>query len=335
MTPTSVPDTSLASPARPPAGTLRDLVAMARPDHWIKHVFIVPGIALAYLLKQPESSGRLLLTLLTGFIAAAAAASANYVLNEWLDAEYDAYHPTKRLRSAVTKRLRPAHVWTAYALLALLGLGLALGLSRLFLVMTAALLASGAVYNVEPLRTKQRAYLDVLSEAANNPIRLTLGWAMVDPRTLPPASLVLAYWMGGAFLMALKRFAEYRAVTATEGVEALWRYRRSFRRYTDNSLLVSSFLYAQLAAFFLAVFLIKYRVEYLLAVPLFGGLFAAYLRVGLKPGSRAQSPEGLFRERSLVAVLGALIVALVVLTFVDVPPLQRLTKPFYIQIGGH
>ena len=52
--------------------------------------------------------------------------------------------------------------------------------------------------------------------------------------------------MGGAFLMAIKRFAEYRTVAADGGLEALKRYRRSFRWYTDDRLLVSAFLYAQL-----------------------------------------------------------------------------------------
>ena len=30
--------------------TFGDYVALARPSHWIKHVFIVPGIVLAMLL---------------------------------------------------------------------------------------------------------------------------------------------------------------------------------------------------------------------------------------------------------------------------------------------
>jgi hypothetical protein len=38
----------------------------------------------------------------------------------------------------------------------------------------------GIVYNVRPLRTKDKPYLDVISESINNPLRLTIGWAMID-----------------------------------------------------------------------------------------------------------------------------------------------------------
>jgi hypothetical protein len=174
-------------------------------------------------------------------------------------------------------------------------------------------------------------YLDVVSEAFNNPIRLTLGWSMVSADSLPPSSLLLGYWMAGAFLMGVKRLAEYRAVRESGGLEALHSYRRSFRFYTEHSLLVSLFLYAQMSAFFLGVFLIKYRVEYLLSLPLIAVWFAVYLRVGLKPGSTAQTPEKLFREKALVLSSVALVIALAVLTWVEIPALDRLSEPHFLR----
>lgn len=314
-----------------PAGRLADYLALARPDHWIKHVFIVPGIVLAELLHG-RPLDELVAPVLLGFAAAAALASANYVLNEWLDARYDAFHPTKSQRPAVSRSLAPAAVYGEYFVLAAAGLGLALLVSRLFFLVGWLFLVSGLLYNVPPLRTKDRVYLDVVSEAINNPIRLTLGWAMVDSSTLPPSSLLFAYWMGGAYLMAIKRFAEYRTVQAAAGLDGLHAYRRSFRVYSENRLLVSSLVYALMAAFFLAVFLVKYRIEYLLALPLFAALFAIYLEIGLEPGSSAQAPERLFRETRLVVVVALLVIALGVLTWVDVPVLERLTDPHFIGI---
>lgn len=317
-------------PAARPVATVRDYVAMARPDHWTKHIFVVPGIALAWILNPPSSPRELVLPVLLGMLSACAVASANYVLNEWLDLRFDRHHPVKSKRPAVQKDVSRAVVIGEYLVLAALGLALAARVSDLFLVTSGLFLLSGLVYNVPGVRTKDRAYLDVVSEAINNPLRLTLGWAMVWPQTLPPSSLLLAYWMGGAFLMAIKRFAEFRTVSKTAGRQALGLYRRSFRTYTENSLLISGFLYAQLAAFFLAVFLIKYRVEYLLSMPLFAALFAAYLRVGLKHESVAQAPETLFREKVLMAVVLLLVGVLVFLTTYDLPQLERLTVPHYL-----
>lgn len=309
----------------------RDYVALARPDHWIKHIFIVPGIILAWRLH--ENSGRpLTLPVLLGFTSAALVASANYVLNEWLDAAFDAHHPTKSQRPAVTRQLSGRIVLAEYLGLAAVGLALGRLVSPLFALTAGLFLLAALAYNVSPLRTKDRAHLDVVSESLNNPLRLTLGWAMVGTRTLPPGSLLAAYWMGGAFLMAVKRLAEYRTAVAEGGLDSLHLYRRSFRTYSESSLLVASLVYAQLSGFFLAVFLIKYRIEYLLSLPFVAALFGVYLAVGLRERSAAQAPERLFRERGLWVVMALLIASLVVLTWVDLPVLDRLTSPHYIEI---
>jgi len=308
-----------------------DYVALARPGHWIKHVFILPGIALAWLLR-PHAWPDLAVHVAIGLVSAALLASANYVLNEWLDADSDRHHHTKSGRPAVAKQLSPGWVLLEYLVLVATGLGLAATLSRTYLVISSLLLVSGLLYNVSPVRTKEIPFLDVISEAINNPIRLTLGWVMVDPTTLPPGSLLLSYWMGGAFLMALKRLAEYRSAEQGDRLGALAEYRRSFQRYTEESLLLSSFLYALLAAFFLAVFLVKYRIEYLLSLPIFAALFVLYLHVALQKDSPVQEPEKLHRENALVGTIILLAVVLAVLTWVDLPILERLTSPHYIEI---
>lgn len=322
---------AIASDVRDPA-TWTDYLALARPDHWVKHVFILPGIALAMLLR-PQPWTELLPKIVVGLISACLLASANYVLNEWLDAATDRHHHTKSARPAVSKQLSPLVVCLEYLLLVAVGLGLAWWISKQYVIVSGLFLVSGWIYNIPPIRTKELPFLDVISEAINNPIRLTLGWIMVDPSTLPPGSLLLAYWMGGAFLMALKRFAEYRSADQEGRLDALAIYRGSFRHYTEESLLLSSFLYALLAAFFLAVFLVKYRIEYLLSLPLFAALFVMYLRVALKDNSRVQAPEKLFRERALMLTVAVLALALVALTWVDIPVLEQLTSPHYIRIG--
>lgn len=316
--------------SREPGGW-RDYVRLARPSHWVKHIFILPGIVLAALLHQPEL-GTLVQPIALGLLSAACIASANYVLNEWLDAASDVFHPTKSTRPAVAKELSPVLVALEYLTLAAVGLGLATLVSPLLGIVSLVFLASGWVYNVPPLRTKDLPYLDVLTESFNNPIRLTLGWVMVEPTTLPPSSLLGGFWMGGAFLMTVKRLAEFRAVSALADRESLGRYRASFRHYSETSLLVSSLVYAMLAGFFVAVYFVKYRIEYLLALPALAGLFGVYLAIGLKEHSAAQTPERLVNEPRLIGVAVLLVAVLVLLTWIDLPILHELTDPHYIEL---
>src|SRR3546814_13826242 len=94
-----------------------------------------------------------------------------------------------------------------------------------------AFAAQGLAYNVPPLRTKEVPYLDVLSESVNNPLRLAIGWAMIDPGSLPPVSIIMAYRFGGDFLMGTKRMSEYREIGVSHGAALLARDRKSLAGY--------------------------------------------------------------------------------------------------------
>ena len=308
-----------------PRGTVRDYLTLARLDHVTKHVFILPGLILAYALLPGTKT--LLVSVPLGFLSAICIASANYVINEWLDREHDAAHPTKSQRRSVVVALQPAGVYGEYLLFAIAGLILAYLINTLFFITSVAFLASGILYNVPPVRAKDKPYLDVLMECLNNPIRFMLGWAMVEAVTLPPVSVLAAYWMAGAFLMATKRLGEYRDLAATAGVSVLRQYRRSFRFYTEESLMVSCFVYAMMSAFLMGIFLVKYRVEYILVFPFVSGLFAVYLWLATRPGSVVQHPERLFHSRRLDVMLAATVIVFIFATFVDMPFLDFVATP--------
>jgi decaprenyl-phosphate phosphoribosyltransferase len=315
---------------------LKDYIAIARPDNWAKNVFMVPGMLFALIVYGTSIDASQALTMLLGIASTCLIASANYVINEFLDAEFDKFHPLKKKRTSVVRVVSPALVYSEWFALAALGLTIAYSISAQFMLVSAFLLFMGVMYNVRPFRTKERPYIDVLSESVNNPIRFALGWFTVAPalsfstlnagdlfNSFPPTSIIIAYWMGGAFLMATKRFAEYRLIG---NPELAGLYRRSFKFYTENSLLISMFFYALTCAFFLGIFLIKNRVELLISFPFFALLFSWYLRIGLLQDSPVQGSEKLYTRKWFMLYVVLFCFMLTALMFVDVPWLHVLLQ---------
>jgi len=295
-----------------------DYVALARPDHWVKNGFMVLGVLLA-ISYQPESldaAGVLRLGL--AVVATCLVASSNYVLNEILDAHRDAFHPEKRHRPIPSGRVSPPLAYAEWIGLALLGLAVAWTINLPFLLAAVGLWVMGLLYNVPPVRLKDWPYLDVLSESFNNPIRLLLGWFALIATRVPPVSLAIAYWMAGAFLMATKRYAEYRHIGDPAAAAA---YRSSFRHYDEERLLVSMFFYAVTGALFGGIFILRYHLELVLAVPAAAGLFAYYLRLGMLADSPAERPEALYRHRGFMLYLTLSAALFVALLFIRIPAL--------------
>jgi 4-hydroxybenzoate polyprenyltransferase len=300
------------------AGALGPYLSVARPDHWFKNIFALPGY-LAAVLFTPASVMSRLGALAYGLVAMCLIASANYVVNEWVDRETDAHHPDKRTRPSVQGMLVGRLVAMEY--LALMGVGLLLSwlVSPRFLVISLLFLLQGIVYNVRPIRTKDRPYLDVFSESVNNPLRFLWGWFIVTAEPLPSPTLTLGYWLAGAFLMALKRYAEYRSIANAQTARL---YRRSFAYYSEQRLLILALFCAIFSSFLLGVFMAEYRIELTLSFPIFSMMFAEYLRLSMQPNSAVQAPEQLYRQKRLVALVIVAVVVIILLVKVDLPWLE-------------
>jgi 4-hydroxybenzoate polyprenyltransferase len=307
-----------------------EYIKIARPDHWFKNVFMLPGTALA-LVIFPNRHEHLFFQLLLGLISACLIASANYVINEYLDAEFDKFHPLKKNRPSAVGLIDPVYVIIEYCLLVIMGLGIAWTVGKLFLFFSVLLLIMGILYNVSPLRLKDRVFIDVLSESFNNPIRFFLGWHIVEKIYLPPSSVLLAYWFGGAFLMAVKRYAEYKKI---DNPTCAGRYRRSFRFYSPNSLLLSMFFYAMNAALFLGVFLVKYRIEFILCFPFIALLFTWYAWYGLNGDLVTESPEKIYKKGKFLLYTSFVVVLIFVLFFIDIPGLMFLMEKHIVSGTG-
>jgi len=304
--------------------SLKPYIQIARPDHWFKNVFMIPGTLLVFFFHRDGggdfSWGRLLLA----FAAVCLVASSYYVLNEILDAEKDRHHPTKKNRPIPSGQVRLPLAWAEWLLLAAAGLGLSFMVNLHFGITALVLWLMGAAYNIPPVRTKDLAYADVLSESLNNPLRLMLGWYATGYLVLPPMSVVLAYWMFGAFLMAMKRYAEYREIRNPEQAA---QYRKSFGTYTEERLIESIFFYGSLFGMLSGVFMARYQVELVLATPLVALAMAYYMHLGFKPDSPVQRPEELYREKKLMVLVTLAAGACALLLMVDIPGFTSRVEP--------
>ena len=180
------------------------------------------------------------------------------------------------------------------------------------------------------LREKVVVYSHAWRNALLPVITVLIGWFIITSVWYPPLSIIIGYWLGGAFLMDIKRFSEYRMI-ADKTTASL--YRKSFAYYDERILLGAAFFYAMASSFFVGIFLIKYRIEFIVLMPFLMGLFCYYLMISYKKDSAAQAPEKLYREKGLMLYVLFLSVLFVVLLKFDIPALACFVSDRLIHIG--
>ncbi len=306
---------------------IRPYIQIARPDHWFKNVFVLPGVVFAVYDSPKLFSWHIFPSLALALFATCLIASSNYVINEILDTPTDRSHPVKKNRPIPSGKVDLKIAYAEWVILGVLGLILGWCVNFYFFLSLLSLLIMGFLYNIPPVRLKDKPYLDVLSESVNNPIRLFLGWFVVNVTYPPTLSLVMAYWMIGAFFMATKRYAEYNDI-GDPLVAA--KYRKSFSYYNHYRLLLSIVYYSSAFSLFFGIFIVRYRIELILCAPLLAGFIPVYLRLGFWENSPAQNPENLYKQRGLVIYSLICLVIMLSLLFIDIPVIDKLFRPMHV-----
>lgn len=246
-----------------------------------------------------------------------AISTANYIVNEIVDAPFDIHHPTKRHRPYASGEIKK---------IPFIGLGVALPLaslvpafiffSRPFFFSLLTLFAAGFVYNMKPLRTKDIPFLDSISESANNPIRFFIGWFAFSPAGLfPPVSLVVSWWAFGNFLMIAKRLSEFRFLKEKAG-----NYRASLKRYSKRSLVLgmtaSTVLFFILYFAFASVFKLQ---SFFYISPFVFVYFLLFFWKTLQEKEVMEEPEKLFTHPKFALYTLFLIILFFLSVFLDKP----------------
>ena len=326
MAEVNAPDPAPLVPATRIQGraTLRGHLAICRIDHWFKNVFVLPGIVAAIGVDPDHVAPDFWRRFAIGLVSVCLVASSNYVVNEVLDAPSDLSHPVKHARPVPSGKVNIPLAYVQWLALMVIGVGLGSLISPAFMYTVLVLWVMGCIYNIRPIRSKDLPYLDVLSEAVNNPIRMLAGWFIAGTASVAPASLLLSYWMVGCYFMAMKRYAEFRDIADQPRAAA---YRKSFAFYSEERLLVSIMFYGSAAMLFLGAFAFRYRLELVLAFPLVSLVMAIYLMIAFRKDSAVQRPEGLYKEPLLMSAVVVCALVITVGLLVDMPFLQDVFNP--------
>jgi 4-hydroxybenzoate polyprenyltransferase len=306
---------------------LTPYIKIARPDNWFKNLFMFPGLVFALYDSPDLFSKDIIPNFLLGLLAVCFVVSSNYVINEILDAPKDALHPVKSSRPIPSGMVNIKIAYVQWLLLGLFGLMIGSTVNYYFFYSLVSLLIMGILYNVPPIRLKDLPYLDVLSESVNNPLRLFLGWFSVNAVYPPTLSLIMAYWMIGAFFMTVKRYAEYKRIGDKSIAQ---NYRKSFSYYNEYRLVLSMVYYASAFSLFFGIFIVRYRMELILSVPILAGFIPVYMRLAFWEDSPAQYPEKLYKQRGLVLYSICCVVLVLALLFVDLPIISFVFQPLHI-----
>lgn len=309
-------------------------IKLLRVDHWVKNALILPGVFFA--LATPgyvyASSDAIFVAL--GIFVACLASSANYVMNEYVDRDTDAFHPEKKHRPAVQDQVKLGPVLLLYISLVVTSLIIASTLGTLYILTLILYLLMAVIYNIKPIRCKDIRYLDVVIESANNPLRLMLGWTLIQNQTLPPPSLLISFWCLGGFLMGAKRLSEFLELNKTLSKSEITGYRKSLGSYTEKTLTRIVLLNGLIAVMFLTVFAIKYKPEYLILVTVILGWIVVFFEKISLSHSVAQAPEKLIGDRSTRIFIGLVGAAYMLSQFTEISVLKTIVDSKILEISS-
>jgi len=206
-------------------GVLSDYVDLLRPAQWVKNVVVFAGPAAGLKLLHARSFLQALLT----FVAFCLAASATYAINDVLDREADARHPTKRFRPVARGAIAPWMAAVVGAALIVVACGLSLALPNR--LVTAAILFYFALTVAYSLTLKKRMILDVIVIATGFVIRAWAGSQAVG--VAASEWLVACMFTLCLFLGFGKRRCE---IAMMGGMDEAGRHRPTLLRYTPDLL---------------------------------------------------------------------------------------------------
>ena len=292
-----------------------------RPDHWVKNLLILPGFVLGlnFVALHVSQIPDLIIT----FIGASLAASANYTINEYLDRTFDSHHPRKKQRRSVLGKVTLKGIVVQYLILSASAIILFLSINVSSFLICVLFLTNGLIYNLPSIRLKEKKYLDIFSESFNSPLRLAWGWYSLVVNPFPPSSALIAFWLTGIFLMALKRYVELSEFSTVAEAKA---YRVSLSSYSKIQLIRIAMMSSFSAAMLMGIYIIRNRIEFIIVLPFVVWIFSEFTVAAIDGGKIIHSPETMVKSKKIFTALVTLSLLACILYFVDIPILSDVLR---------
>jgi 4-hydroxybenzoate polyprenyltransferase len=301
---------------------------LARPEQWVKNVFVFAGLVFAQRLTVVED----VLAVSAAFVLFSLLSSAVYVFNDIRDREEDRLHPKKRFRPLAAGQISLPAAGAFALLLAGGGLGGAFVLDRGFFLVAAAYVTLQALYS---LWLKHAVVLDVIligsaSCCGRSPARSS---STSRSRT----GLVLCTFTLCLFMGFSKRRCELHALARDNGAHAA-KHRRTLADYTPDLLNHMTTLTAGIAVVSFMLYatddrtMEKFGTSYLIyTVPIV--VYAVFRYTLLVEHGRVEGPTAVvLRDRPFQAALVLWGLAVLVIVYRGVTIREWLLR--FTQAGG-
>ena len=197
------------------------LLRACRPRQWSKNLLVLAAPAAAGMIDRPLVAAQVA----GAFVVLCLISSATSLVNDVRDREQDRRHPLKRLRPVASGDLSPAAALRWAALLALLGIALAIAIAPGLAALACGYLLLTASYS---LWLRRVVVADILVIAAGFVLRAFAGGVASD--------IYLSRWFVivtgccAVYLVAAKRYAELREHGGSDPARA------TLRRYSLGRL---------------------------------------------------------------------------------------------------
>lgn len=298
--------------------SILNYIELLRLGHWFKNIVVLFGAIAAIIyfkidLPLLALSGKIFLAIFLACIIS----SVNYGVNNICDEKNDMFHPIKKNRALPSKRISKGTLLLTISLLLIGSLFLSKFVyGNMVTIWLFSLFIAGIFYNVKPLRFKNIAFLDVISESINNPIRILIGWYSVSVSSVvPPVTFLLLFWSLGAIMMSAKRYAELNYLLSYNGKVSPHLYRNSYKFYSLQNIFIVVLFYSLASVSFMTFLSIKYQPKLLFSLPIILIYFIWLLLIMKRENSPFRDPEKIFLKEKFFSLITWLIIVMMFLLF--------------------